>query len=185
MKTLRLQLSTEFPYYHQFAEMPTCYKESILSGSKIHSIKKTKYEIEELKHEIDNGNTILNLWTYENNGYGTQVEIFKTIMDSHYTEIIKKEGHWFIGKWKLPVKEQTLAINEGLTLQAFKGLWPLADYKHLTLIYFTDFQYEDCNDEKVLRQNLKNFNQMRDDSIKLVPEMFGDILIKRQNHFDR
>jgi hypothetical protein len=185
MKTLKLQLSTEFPYYHHFAEQPTNFKESILSGKKIHSIKKDKYEIEELKFEMDHGNTILNLWTYENNGYGTQIEVFKKIMDAHYTQIVKKDGHWYVGNWKLPVKTERIAANEGLTLQAFNGLWPLADYKHLTLFYFTEFQYEDINDQRTLKQHLKNFNQVKEDSIKLMPEMFGDIVIKRQNHYDR
>lgn len=185
MKTLKLQMPTEFPYYHKFAEMPTYYKESILSGSKIHSIKKPKYEIEELKFEMNQGNTILNLWQYENHGYGTQVEIIRTITDAHYTKIEKKEGHWYVGNWKLPVKAERLAVNEGLTLQAFNGLWPLDDYKNLTLIYFTEFQYEDINDEKVLKQHLKNFNQTKGKEYKLLPEIFGDITVKRQNHYDR
>jgi hypothetical protein len=185
MKTLRLQIPTFYPYYHRFAEMQTCYKDSILSGNKIHSIQKLKYVIEEIKQEINQGNTILKLWEYTNSGYGTQAETFATILDTHYSELIKKAAHWYVGKWKLPIKEQVLAANEGLTVQAFNGLWPERDYNNLTIIYFTDFQYEDCNDKKTLIQHLKNFEQCPSDCVKLSPSFFGDITMKTVNHYDR
>lgn len=49
MKTNRLQFISEFPYYHQLNGSPTGYKESILSGKKLHSIRGQKSIYDEIK----------------------------------------------------------------------------------------------------------------------------------------
>lgn len=185
MKTNRIQFISEFPYYHQLNGSPTCYKESILTGKKLHTIRGNKSIYQEIKAEIDKGNNTVQLWQHDNMPDGSGVDTFKTITNCHYTSLNKRNEKWYVGEYWLPIKELTLAINEGLTLIDFKGFWPLDDYENLTLFYLTEFDYEEENDKLTYPKDYFNGHKpIVKIKFQATIEM-GDILVKRIQHFEK
>lgn len=185
MRTNRLQFLTEFPYYHQLYGSPTCFKESILTGKKLHTVRGNKSICQEIKEEINRGNNTVQLWQHDNMPDGSGVDTFKTITNCHYTSLNKKNGVWYVGDYMLPVKEQQLAINEGLTLSNFQGLWPLDDYDNLTLFYLSEFDYEEENDKLTYPKDyFKEKKTHKTINLQATIEM-GDVLVKRKQHFER
>lgn len=116
---------------------------------------------------------------------GSGVDTFKIVENCHYTVLNKRKEKWYVGEYFLPVKEITLAINEGLTLMDFKGLWPLDDYENLTLFYFSEFDYEDEIDKTTYP---KGYFEGKKPTLKInfqaTLEM-GDVIFKRKQHFER
>jgi hypothetical protein len=185
MRNNRIQFIGEFPYYHQLNGMPTGFKESILSGKKIHTVRGNKSIYQEIKEEIDKGNTTILLWTHDNVSDGSGVDTFKTAINCHYTTLNKRSGNWYVGEYWLPIKEITLAINDGLTLMDFRGFWPLDDYDNLTLFYLSEFDYEEENDKLTYP---KDYFKGKKPRVKITFQAtieMGDVLVKRKQHFEK
>lgn len=185
MKTLELVLGREFPYTHQLHGMPTCYRESVLTGRKKHHIRRNNFETVDLKREIDKGNRDINLCVRECGLQGWDNYTFMTAHNCHYTDIKKVDNQWLVSEYLLPVKEETLAINEGLTLQDFKGLYPYEDYEYFTLFYFSEFNYLDQLDDLACIKVEKKIEDREIRKIYQASLLMGDVQVKRKQHFDR
>lgn len=146
-----------FPKKHLREGEPTNFKEQILSGDKIHTIR-TNYELWKKRiEEVEKGIAYLSLRQWEGLPYKTkQVEI-KQIHDINGVGIIpveKRNGGqiWeyvkdatlldFVPLKPLGNKNIDLAKNDGLDLDDFMSWFENAEKNvPLALIHFTPFRY--------------------------------------------
>jgi hypothetical protein len=144
-KTIVLMVSKFFPAYHPRAGQKTGFADNILSGVKLHTIRKN-YELwKERAEEINSGKAVLSQRHWEGKAYRSKQEEFYRL---------KK-----IGVQKLTFKNDRIAypiVDEGMVLWSVDrlakndGLAPW-DFEHwfkpydlsepMAIIHFTDFRY--------------------------------------------
>lgn len=146
IKTYVITLSQVFPVTHIRKGEPTGFKEALLNGGKIHTIR-ANYELWKKRfEEIDKGVACLSIRQWKGKPYNSkQVEIIRlTREDGIGIERLRFDKSRFLPHVNYkPVGVGYLANNDGLSLDDWKEWFKDYDInKPLAVIHFTSFRYK-------------------------------------------
>lgn len=142
-KTFILRVSKTFMANHPKAGEKTYFKELILTGSKIHTIRGNYQYWKKIIDQVNKGKAIISLRQWTGKPFRSKQEEFKQLSHkdgvgiqkiskmSNYIEIDKRPKHCFLG---------TLAKNDGLGLYDFLEWFRVKKFKGC-IIHFTKFRY--------------------------------------------
>ena len=148
MKTFVLTVSEHFPLNHKRAGEKTGFPEAILNLSKIHTIRANYGLWYNRIKEVQAGKACLSIRKWEGKPYRSkQIEIVRlTNADNVGVQKVRIYDLWatvYIGeRHYIRMKPETIAINDGLTIEDFKE-W-FNDYPYglqMAIIHFTSFRY--------------------------------------------
>lgn len=141
-------IAKNFLATHPRKGQPTKFKEKILAGEKIHTIRHNYAHWEKVAKEVNAGTAILVLKEWIGRPYHTkQVEIKRlekiglqsVVFDTNFNYIDCSATD----KSKLLVMGEKLAENDGLSKEDFKAWFDKPDPKEkFAIIHFTDFIYK-------------------------------------------
>lgn len=142
MKTYVIMLSKVFPKGHIREGEPTGFKEKLLSGEKIHTIR-SNYELWKKRiDEVQNGDALISVRQWEDKPYRSkQIEIRRFTKDDGVgiEHIVLPEYlslQSFLGVY------ENLDRNDGLTEDDWVSWFSKAEReKPLPIIHFTSFRY--------------------------------------------
>ena len=153
MKTFVLIVSSVFPKEHPMARHETNFASKIKAGKKLHTIRLNYSFWRKCFDSIEKGEGILSVRKWSGVPYNSKQTVIKdfTLKDgisiqkldsfSHsgtHAYYERDNGHVY------PVLLQTLAKNDGLSLENFKA-WFAAPVKNAVIIHFTPFTYNESN----------------------------------------
>lgn len=144
MKTYVLIISKHFPKTHPRAVEPTNFDKAIKYYEKIHTIR-GNYELWEKRiQEVQKGKAVLSIRQWTGKPYRSkQIEI-ERLGQRDDVGIQKLKWFWRSINFPFPSDVETLAHNDGLTLEDFKAWFKGYDLsKPMALIHFTGFRYKD------------------------------------------
>lgn len=135
-----------FPGYHPRAGQPTGFKEKILAGEKIHTIR-GNYELWKARaEEINAGRAVLSLRQWRHKAYRSEQVEFMSLEELGVQKIerLSEQRKFFLNKYGKqknyhPELELLLARNDGLSLEDFND-WFLKSFEG-GILHFTDFRY--------------------------------------------
>lgn len=145
MKTYIITLSKKFPKGHRKEGEPTLFKEKIMAGEKIHTIR-ANYDFWAKRFEqVERGEACISIRQWTDKPYRSpQVEIAQLTWEHgigiQKLYVIKETEAGYIKDKRVTYEE--LASNDGLTLEEFKE-W-FKDYnttKPMVIIHLTKFRY--------------------------------------------
>lgn len=142
MKSYILTIEKRFPEFHKLSGQNTNYKELILSGHKIHTIRSKVDYWKNIIEKINNKEGYLSLRQWEAIPYQSKSIEFLKIYKCGTEEIQKINGNWTILKNNQIINEFHLAENDGLNLRSLNYYFPNPFSFKLLIIHFTDFLYE-------------------------------------------
>lgn len=156
MKTFILIVSKQFPKTHVKSGEPTHFKEKILNGEKIHTIRNNTPYWSKIVKEVNKGNARLSVREWSGKPYRSeQVEIaeyfqlgFQEVLLGRATGII---SHHLQDKGVaariVPINK--IAKNDGLKPDDFFNWFPTMFKNPIIgcIIHFTDFRYGWVTDE--------------------------------------
>jgi hypothetical protein len=120
----------------------TNYKQLILTGHKIHTIR-TKIDYwTNIIDKINNKEGYLSLREWEGIEYQSRSIEFLKVYECG-TELIQKiDGKWILLNTKQQINEFHLAENDGLNLRTLNYYFPNPYSLQMLIIHFTAFRYE-------------------------------------------
>jgi hypothetical protein len=146
LKTYVLTVSQVFPSYHPQKGELTNFPCSILSLTKIHTIRQN-YELWKKRiDEVNAGRAVLSIRYWDGKPYkDRQVEFQRLDKDSgigiqKLTEMSFSDNTAFIDGVS-PLHLEAVADNDGLTLQQFKDWFRTPNSEPMAIIHFTSFRY--------------------------------------------
>jgi hypothetical protein len=132
-----------FPADHPRAGEPTHFKEQILDGVKIHTIRKNfnywNYRIE----KVQSGQAVISLRQWEGRPYHSNQVEFKQLTEASIQKFRMGISKIFIDNKLADVSNEIIARNDGLDLSNFYH-WFKVGKQTITdagIIHFTDFRY--------------------------------------------
>lgn len=153
MKTYVIMISKSYPKTHPKSGQHTCFLSNIIKRNKIHTIR-TNYDLW-LKRiaEVQDGKAKISLREWSGKPYRSKQLILKelTANDGVGLEKVYIRFETWCNvvpvhnrlNYKLGVRAEEIAENDGLTLQDFKDWFKGADLAEpLAIIHFTQFRYE-------------------------------------------
>lgn len=146
MKTIVLMVSKVFPAYHPMKGEPTNFKEKILSGEKIHTIR-GNYDLWKKRiGQVLSGEAYLSLRQWEGKPYHSKQEEFKQLKNYDFVGV--QEVHFLDGYAGFPYVDGKktssilIAQNDGLRPSDFTQWFTNYDTeKPMAIIQFTGFRY--------------------------------------------
>lgn len=142
MKNYILSIEKRFPDFHKMKNQLTNYKQLILTGHKIHTIR-TKIDYwTNIIDKINNKEGYLSLREWEGIEYQSRSIEFLKVYECG-TELIQKiDGKWILLNTKQQINEFHLAENDGLNLRTLNYYFPNPYSLQMLIIHFTAFRYE-------------------------------------------
>lgn len=148
MKTYVITVSRNFLKTHPKAGEPTFFKEKIISGTKLHTIRNNYKYWSNIINKVNSGEAILSVRYWEGKPYASkQVEIIKYAKVGMQNITMLVDGEIFINDRCIKINEiEKLAKNDGLNMQDFYDWFELDKLKPNTefngiIIHFTDLKY--------------------------------------------
>lgn len=134
-------IAKHYPAHFRIKGHPTNFYEKILSGSKIHTIRKNYNLWEKRIEEVELGNAVLELRQWEGLPYRSKQITLLTLSNKHGVGIQK---YRFIPeKSALDTTPEEIAKNDGLIFKHFQEWFAEADPNDdLAIIHFTPFRYK-------------------------------------------
>lgn len=140
--TYVIMISKTFPSYHSRKGEPTNFKEKILEGEKIHTIRQNYALWEKRAKKVNAGLAVVSLREWEGMPRRSkQVEIMQlekigvqSIENPNSTILIDNVGKPLL-RW------DKISKNDGLELEDFQEWFKECTKKLNAIIYFTDFRY--------------------------------------------
>ncbi len=148
IKTHVLLVSKAFLSYHPKAGEPTGFRERILSGQKIHTIRGNYPFWKKRIDEVAAGQAVLSLRQWSGKPYKSAQEEFLQLTSNHKVGIQK------ITVWKGGsritldgnrihfMQVYNLCVNDGVSVQDFKA-WMKGGIKNGCVIHFSEFRYKE------------------------------------------
>lgn len=142
MKSYIMSIEKRFPDFHKMKNQPTNYKQLILSGHKIHTIRSKILYWSNIIEKIINKEGYLSLREWEGIEYESRSVEFLKVYECG-TELIQKiNGKWILVNSKKEINEFHLAENDGLNLRSLNYYYPNPYSLQMLIIHFTAFRYE-------------------------------------------
>lgn len=146
-KTFILSIAKHFPADHPRKGEPTNFKEKILAGEKIHTIRGNYEYWKKVCDEVNAGNAIISLRQWSGKPYASPRDPeFLRLEKVGYEMIHISDGIVVIDNYNLtPLRGMTyeITVNDGLTVRDFID-WFKLEKKSLNdgiILHFTDFKY--------------------------------------------
>ena len=143
MITYVITIAKRYPSYHEKAGQPTNFRQKILAGEKIHTIRENSLLWMNRFYKIYTGQACLSLREWVGAPYKSkQVEIARLTKDDGIaiTEVIFFKSGPFVGGIPHPI--ETVAKNDGLSENELKSWFPAhKGQQQFALIYFNNFRY--------------------------------------------
>lgn len=151
MKTIVLMVSKVFPWYHPRKGESTNFKEKILSGEKIHTIR-GNYDLWKKRiDQVNAGTHQLVLKQWKDRPYHSSPLPFLTLDKDSGLGVQKVSLHLILNPsidycngYTLFVPKGTMSKNDGLNLVDFESWFIKGKYdlsKPMAIIHFTGFRY--------------------------------------------
>lgn len=138
--TYVLMISKTFPGYHPRKGEPTNFKEKILEGEKIHTIRQNYALWEKRVKKINEGKAVLSLREWEDKPRKSkQVEILQ-ITRIGLQKIMFKSG-LYVDDRENVYRVEYLSKKDGLTIEDFNKWFNGCPEDLMAIIHFTDFRY--------------------------------------------
>jgi len=135
-------ISKTFPSYHSRNGEPTHFKEKILEGKKIHTIRQNFALCEKRAKKVNAGLAVVSLREWEGlPRKSRQVEIMQLERIGLQKIEIAIEGSYIDDTFKFRLSLDTIAYNDGLARDDFKQWFHDCPDNLMALIHFTDFKY--------------------------------------------
>lgn len=131
MKTRFIMFSRNFPIGHPKQGCPTNFKEKLINGSKIHTIRENLSYWRGVERDLNSGEFLLSCRYWQGKPYHSKHEPFLNIFK------IKIE----ISNYLTPIEIPSVAFNDGLTLEEFHGWFPKGIPEWSAIIHFTEHRY--------------------------------------------
>lgn len=149
MKIYLLFISRKYLDQHPLKGQPTNFKEKILSGQKITTLRHNlKYWIPRLKN-IQEEKGYLSLREWEGTPRHSDSLEFLRLYKIGYETLKKVKGTWLVGRSENTISDSKLAINDGLSIKNFNDWFPALNYDDMIIIHFTKFRYSSYENEEI------------------------------------
>lgn len=136
-----LLVAKSFLKYHSKAGQPTDFEKKIKDGEKLHTIRSNFKEWEKKIRKIEDGVGKLVVKQWSGRAYRSpQVKLFE-LEDGVGIQKLEFIDGKFIVDEKTEVSIETLAKNDGLTLEDFKDWFQVFPTTPMAILHFTKFRY--------------------------------------------
>lgn len=143
-RTHVLTVSSRFPSYHRRVGQPTFFRDEILAGRKIHTIRENADWWMEVAEKVNAGKKVLSIREWSGKPYASkQTEI------TQFTKIGVQKVQWVgtdvvIGphEYNITIFED-MAANDGLQIKDFLNWFKYPEPFTGVILHFTDFRYGD------------------------------------------
>lgn len=136
-----LLVSKTFLKYHPKAGQLTDFENKIRTGEKIHTIRGNFKEWEKRIKKVQDGTAVLSIKQWTSVPYNSiQVKLFEREENIGIQMLEYIDGK-FIVDGKTEVEIETLAKNDGLSVQDFKDWFQVFPTSPMAVVHFTKFRY--------------------------------------------
>lgn len=139
-------ISKQFLANHPIAGDPTHFKEKILSGQKIHTIRHNYDRWKQKAEQINAGTHVLELKEWSGKPYRSKQNHIAYLTKIHVQRLdfFPERSQTIVDGRPFRHRFQTLANNDGLSVADLVNWFPYkkpTDLRNLAIIHFTDFKY--------------------------------------------
>jgi len=154
LKCYVLMVAETFPVGHPKAGLPTLFKEKILKGEKVHTIRKNSKLWANRVYDVLTGKAYISIRTWTGKPYHSKQKQFAVLqkvgfelfgMDRPTSKSEAPDVYWQIGQAKCGSHLWDVAKNDGLSYEDFKSWFFPCDSKPANfngcILHFSDFRY--------------------------------------------
>lgn len=135
-----LMVAKNFLKYHPKAGQPTNFEQKIRDGEKLHTIRANFKEWEKKVNKIEEGGAVLSVKQWSGIPYRSpQVKLFN--FEGAGIQQLEYIDGKFIVDGKTEVDIETLAKNDGLSVQDFNDWFEVFPTTPMCVLHFTEFRY--------------------------------------------